>query len=93
VTIRRGRDLRAFADVLHASDPGLLAECLPWLAAPLFAAHRTVLTGLDPRWLPTRPRPSFVYAKLRPVHARSTQIPFDQIDGLYSELVPMYGRL
>jgi len=91
VTVRRGRGIRAFADVLHASDPDLLLEHLPWIHAPLYRAHGTLLTGIDRRWVRAAPAASFVYAKLRPVYARSPILALDQIDALYSELVPMYG--
>ena len=91
VTVRRGRGVRAFADVLHASDPDLLSEHLPWIHAPIFRAHGTLLTGIDRRWVRTAPAASFVYAKLRPAYARSPSLSLDQIDALYSELVPMYG--
>lgn len=91
VTVRRGRGRRAFADVLHASDPEMLIDHLPWIHGPLFRAHGTVLTGIDRRWLPRPPRVSFTYRKLRPIYARSSTVRLDQVDGLYSELVPMYG--
>ncbi len=91
VTVRRGRGFRAFADVLHASDPEMLAEHLPWIHGTLFRVHGTVLTGIDRRWLPRRPAPSFTYRKLRPIYARSSTVRIDQVDALYSELVALYG--
>jgi hypothetical protein len=91
VTVRRGRGIRAFADVLHASDPELLLEHLPWIHAPLLRAHGTLLTGIDRRWVRAAPAASVVYGKLRPIYARSPTLSLDQIDALYSELVPMYG--
>lgn len=91
VTARRGRGLRAFADVLYASNPGTLMDCLPWIHGPLFRAHGTLLTGIDRRWISTPPRASFVYAKLRPVYMRSKTLGIHEIDALYSELVPSTG--
>lgn len=91
VTVRRGRGVRAFADILHASDPDLLLEHLPWIHAPLLRAHGTLLTGIDRRWVRAAPAASFVYTKLRPIYARSPVLSIDQVDALYSELVPMYG--
>jgi hypothetical protein len=101
VTVRRGRGVRAFADVLYASDPDMLLDHLPWIHAPLFRAHRTVLTGIDRRWVTHPPRASFTYTKLRPLYARLARAPgattasgpagIDRIDTLYSELLPMYG--
>lgn len=91
VAVRRGRGVRAFADVLHASDPALLAAALPWVQLPLWRALGTVLTGIDQRWVASRPRLSAVYTKLRPMHIRSSTLAPEQIDALYSELVPLYG--
>jgi hypothetical protein len=97
VTVRRGHGVRAFADVLYASDPEMLLEHLPWIHAPLFRAHGTVLTGIDRCWVSRVPRTSFIYTKLRPLYARiakaATQerLSIDRIDMLYSEFVPMYG--
>jgi hypothetical protein len=91
VTVRRGRGWRAFADVLYASDPDLLLESLPWVHGPLLRAHGTVLTGIDRRWVRHAPTLSVTYTRLRPTYARSTTVRFDQIDGLYSELVPMHS--
>jgi hypothetical protein len=91
VTARRGRDVRAFADVLYASDPELLIELLPWIHGHLFRTHGTVLTGIETRWIPRRPLISFVYSKLRPVYVKSRVLVPDVIDGLYSELVPGSG--
>jgi hypothetical protein len=91
VAVRRGRGVRAFADVLHASDPDLLVTALPWIQLPLWRALGTVLTGIDERWVRVRPRLAAVYTKLRPMHVRSSTLVPDQIDALYSELVPLYG--
>ncbi|HEY4240958.1 MAG TPA: hypothetical protein VGM88_14140 [Kofleriaceae bacterium] len=89
VAVRRGRGARVFADILYASDPALLVEHLPHVHGPLFLALGTVLTGLDPRW--GAPKPAFRYTKLRPIYARSPDLPLDAIDPLYSEFIPMYG--
>ncbi|HEX4492954.1 MAG TPA: hypothetical protein VH914_17245 [Acidimicrobiia bacterium] len=91
VTIRRGRGARAFADVLHASDPELLMTHLSRVHGPLFRAHRTLLTGIDRAWVAHQPAASFVYRNLRPVYLRSSALQLDEVDALYSELVPMYG--
>lgn len=91
VAVRRGRGVRAFADVLHASDPELLMASLPWLQVPMWRALRTVLIGIDQRWIRDRPRLSAVYTKLRPTHVRSPALAPGDIDALYSELVPLYG--
>jgi len=91
VAVRRGRGVRVFADVLHASDPDLLLSALPWIHIPLWRALRTVLIGIEARWLRARPRLSTVYTRLRPMHVRSSSLAPDQIDALYSELVPLCG--
>ena len=89
VTVRRGRGIRAFADVLYASDPELLVGRLPWIHAPLFRAHHTLLTGIDRRWVRLTPSLSFVYTKLRPTYVRAAGLDPTTIDALYSELVPI----
>jgi len=91
VMARRGRGLRVFADVLHASDPQLFAEsiglCIPRLARAL----GTVLAGLDRRFLPTPPPRTVGYDGLRaPLYRSATLAPTD-LDALYTEFVPMYG--
>jgi hypothetical protein len=87
VTARRGRDVRMFADVLHASAPDVLVEHIARLHVPLFRAHRTILTGIDRRWVRDPSRLSFRYAKLRPIYARSPVLKLAQVDALYTELV------
>jgi hypothetical protein len=91
VTVRRGRGRRVFADVLYASDPALLMDCLPWVHATAFRFHRTVLVGVDRRWITAPPRLAFTYSNLRPIYMRSPHLSLDSIDPLYSEIVPMYG--
>jgi len=91
VTVRRGRGARVFADVLHASDPGLLMDCLPWLSAAALRLHGTVLVGIDRRWVGAAPRGAFTYRKLRPIYLRSPSLTLAELDPLYSEIVPMYG--
>jgi hypothetical protein len=91
VTVRRGRGLKAFADVLYASNPALLAECIARTHLPIGLAHRTFLTGMDLRLLDRRPGGSFVYRRSRPLMFRSNAVAQQDIDTLYSELVPMYA--
>lgn len=91
VTVRRGRGIRAFADVLHASDTGLLADSIAHVQAPIGLTHRTFLVGVDRRLLRSSPAGTFVYRGLRPLMFRSKGVGPEAIDTLYSELVPMYG--
>jgi hypothetical protein len=91
VTVRRGRGARAFADVLHASDPDLLARAIAWTHVPIALTHGTVLTALDRRLLARRPATAVAYRRLRPLLFRSDTVHAREIDLLYSELVPMYG--
>lgn len=91
VTVRRGRGARAFADVLYASDPNLLAESIAFTHVPIALTHGTVFTGIDRRLLRRRPADAFVYRSLRPLMFRSDSVTAQDIDALYSELVPMYG--
>jgi len=91
VTVRRGRGARAFADVLYASDPQLLAECIAQVHLPIALTHGTFLTGIDRRLLRRRPATSFLYRGLRPLMFLSEALGPDDVDALYSEFVPMYG--
>ena len=91
VTVRRGRGRAVFADVLYASDPALLMDCLAQVHATVFRFHRTILVGVDRRWVPAPPRLAFTYKKLRPIYMRSPDLSLERIDPLYTELVPMYG--
>jgi hypothetical protein len=91
VTVRRGRSARAFADVLYASNPELLAEAIGATHVPVGLTHGTLLTGIDRRLLSGRPAGAFAYRGLRPLMYRSAVVEAREIDALYSELVPMYG--
>lgn len=91
IAVRRGRGLKVFADVLYASDRTLLTEELASLQPSLMRSLGTLLVGIDPKWMPARPPLSFVYTKLRPTYARSPVVAIDDVDLLYSELVPMSG--
>ena len=94
LTIKRGHPPRVFADVLYASDPQLLVDCIGAVQGALFRAHRTLLTGIDLRWVERPPSFAVCYTALRPVMFR-----FDAPDGmtardvcaLHSELVTTYG--
>ena len=92
VTVRRGHGARAFADVLHASNPELLADAIAWTHAPVARTHGTFVTGVDRRLLRRRPATGLRYRGLRPLMFRS-ELPLGahELDTLYSELVPMYG--
>lgn len=91
VTIRRGRDVRAFADVVHASNPRLLAEYVGHLHVPVGLTHRTLLIGLDRRFVPHPPPASVVYSRVRPIAFRSPSLEAGDLDMLYSEMIPMYA--
>jgi hypothetical protein len=71
VTVRRGRGSRAFADVLYASDPQLFVDAIGAVQAALFRAHRTLLTGIDLRWIDHPPALALCYTALRPVMFRA----------------------
>jgi acetoacetyl-CoA synthetase len=91
VTVRRGHGARAFADVLYASNPDLLADSIGCTHVPIGLTHRTVLTGIDRRLLRSRPAGAYGYRGLRPLMFRSDTVGAHDIDTLYSELIPMYG--
>lgn len=87
VTARRGRGLRAFADVIHVSNPALLCDAIAYLHGPIGIRHRTPLIGLDRAWVASAPRGTFVYDKLRPRMIRPCEVLVDDVDNLYSEQV------
>jgi hypothetical protein len=91
VTVRRGRDVRAFADVLYASNPQLLADYIAHAHIPVGLTHRTPLIGLDRRLVNQPPAGSFLYSGIRPLAFRSSTLRLEDIDMLYSELVPLYA--
>jgi hypothetical protein len=91
VTVRRGRGARAFADVLHASDPALFVEAIAYTHLPLWRAHRTFLTGIDQRFVEHVGPTTYVYRGLRPLQYRSASLTLHDIDTLYSELVPIFA--
>jgi len=71
LTIRRGHGPRAFADVLYASDPQLFVDAIGAVQPVLFRAHRTLLTGIDLRWIDRPPAFALCYTALRPVMFRT----------------------
>lgn len=92
VAARRGRDVRAFADVLYASDGELLLDALPRVQLVLARELGTLLVGVPPDWVSRRPRASFQYTKLRPIYLRSPRLKLSDVDGLYSELALTRSR-
>lgn len=90
VTVRRGRGASAFADVLHASRPELLAPHLGALAWAAARVHGVALLGVERRWLGASARRLRLVFEALPLMARGP-IPAAALDGLYTELVPMYG--
>lgn len=91
VTVRRGRAFRAFADVLHASNPELLVKYIAHAQVPVAMTHRTSLIGLDRRLVTARPAGTFLFSKLWPLALKSTSVNISEVDLLYSELVPLCG--
>lgn len=91
VTVRRGRGLKAFADVIHCSDPALLARHIGRVHLAVGLEHKTALIGIDRRFVSAAPPGAFVYSRLRPIIFRSPSLLADDIDMLYSEVVPMHG--
>jgi hypothetical protein len=91
VTGRRGRDVRAFADVLHVDNVPLFLDALARLSWPLFRAHGTLLVGLDRRHLARLPPLAYASGGLRPVQWRSPTLGPSDIDALYTEIVPILG--
>lgn len=91
VTIRRGLRVRAFADVLYASNPSLLVSHVGHVHTAIARTHHTPLLGLDRRFVPRAPAGTFTYARIHPLAFRSSVLREEDLDALYSELVPMYG--
>jgi hypothetical protein len=91
ITIARGRSPQVFADVLYASDPQLFVDSITSLQAPLFRAHRTILTGIELRRVERPPTFALCYTGLRPTMFRTDELDANEIRPLHSELVLMYG--
>ena len=103
VTVARGRGRRVFADVLYASDPQLFVDAIGAVQGAVFRAHRTVVTGIDLRWVERPPALALCYTALRPVMFRTPSsdgvdpsrlaplIDARDICALHSELVPTHG--
>jgi hypothetical protein len=89
VTVKRGRRGVYFADVLYASHPRLLAENVGALFWPLFRRHRTLVVGIDARWVHAPPRLALWFA--RPSFFRGAGVSPDRVASIYSEIVAMYG--
>ena len=75
-----------YADILHASDPAVLLEWLPFLARRVFVRWGLPFVGIDKRILPNPPARSFVARKS--TYLLSKELEPEQIDTLYSEFVP-----
>jgi hypothetical protein len=91
VTLARGHGAQKLADVLYASDPQLFVDGIAGVVGATWRAHRTVLTGIDLRWVERPPRFALCYTGLRPVMFRSDELAARDICALHSELVPTYG--
>jgi hypothetical protein len=82
----RRKGLPLFASVLHASNPDMLRRRLPDLGRHLLLRHGIPFTLLELRLVGARPRLGTVLGSSRPKMFRSTRVPSDAIDNLYSEL-------
>lgn len=91
LTIARGRGPQVFADVVYASDPQLWVDGIGRVQGALWRAHRTLLTGIDLRWVDRPPAFAMCYTGLRPVMFRADGTSARDICALHSELIPMYG--
>jgi hypothetical protein len=91
VTVRRGRDVRAFADVLYASHVALLVKYIAHVHVPVALMHRTPLIALDLRLVGHRPAGTFLYSRVWPLAVKSAAVTVHDVDMLYSELVALYG--
>lgn len=91
VTGRRGRGVKVFADLLHASNPRLLVEQIGAAQLPLLREHRTLLFGIDRRFVGEPPPATYRYARLRAPMFRSESLAAAEIDSLYTEMAPMLG--
>ncbi|HTR55131.1 MAG TPA: hypothetical protein VMJ10_30805 [Kofleriaceae bacterium] len=91
VTVRRGHGVRAFADVIYASNPEFLVSAIAHLHVPVGITHKTMLIGLERTWVERVPFGTFVYTKLRPRLVRGASAGTSDVDGLYTELVVVSG--
>jgi hypothetical protein len=86
LAVRRGHRVRAYTEIVYASDPQLLLDWLPWLQLALMRHHGTLVTMIESRWLPRPPELSIVARKFRPLVYRSASLGLNTIDALYTEL-------
>lgn len=83
----RRKGLTVFASILYASDPDLLRRMALPLGDHLLRRHHLVASLMERRTVPRPPRWSVRLRSPRPKLYRSTHLPPDRIDDLYSELV------
>jgi hypothetical protein len=89
VVFRRDRrkNLPLFASILHVSNPDLFRRMTRPLARYLLLRYGVAATLVELRVAGHRPRPSTLLRAPRRKMFRSTRLPADRIDYLYSELV------
>jgi hypothetical protein len=75
------------ASVLYSSDPGHLRDSLGALGAHLFWRHRAAITLIEQRLVPARPALARSWTDTRRLLYRSSLLPPDRIDYLYSEIM------
>jgi acetoacetyl-CoA synthetase len=89
IAVRRRPGRLAFAEVLHASAPEIMMDHLPKLTITLFHMLRTMVVGLEKRWVPRPPLLSRQGGRATFFHSKTLDP--GSIDFLYSEMVPLYG--
>jgi len=85
-SVRRGRTVRAYSEIVHVSNNELALETMPWIQGALALRQRTAIAMIETRLLPRVPRLAYVAKKFRPLMFRSPDLKHEDIDALYTEL-------
>lgn len=80
------KGVRAFASVLHVTNPELFRHAAPRVGSWLLTRHAVPATLVELRVAGGRPERSILLRSARPKMFRSDSLESDQVDYLYSEL-------
>ena len=93
VILRRDRrkDIPLFASVLHVGNPAMLRRRMGDLGQHLLLHHGLPFTLIETRLIGGRPHGAVLVSSPRPKMFRSTRVPAERIDNMYSELALVAG--
>lgn len=85
----RRKRIRAFASILHVGNADLFHRSVHQLGAHLLLHHGVAATLMEERVVRGRPRGALALRRSRPKMFKSSTLPAQRIDYLYSELVAL----